>query len=222
MFDFATLILHSGFPVVESGVKATFGAKMKSHLAQLVKSFALETRADNDLIRLSSGRLSRYYIDGKRLSLHSETMHECVQCLSQLIMDGCSDGIVVDAIGGPCIGSDAMVGALLYHWGGSRHIFRGFLVRKEEKKHGKPERVIGTVKPGDNCVLIEDVVTTGRSSLDAIRQVQAFGAKVHRVVCLMDREEGADELLANEGIDLKAALTMKDLGLPPDVGARNA
>ena len=93
-----------------------------------------------------------------------------------------------------------------------RHL-EGFFVRKQVKEHGAKERLEGLVKPGDSVVVIDDVLTTGGSVLQAIEVVEAIGAKVLRVVCICDRLQGAGTALAK--YDFRPLFTVRDFGIEP-------
>jgi len=87
----------------------------------------------------------------------------------------------------------------------------GFFVRKEAKGHGSKQRVEGEVKAGDRVAVIDDVLTTGGSVLQAIAEVEKVGAKVERVVCVADRLQGAREALV--GYDFRPLFTIRDFGI---------
>ena len=92
---------------------------------------------------------------------------------------------------------------------------RGFLVRKESKGHGTNKFVEGPVKAGDAVVVVEDVVTTGGSSLKAIERLEEAGIKVEGVVAIVDRMEGGAEAFQSRGYTLRSLLTIKDFGIDP-------
>ena len=93
---------------------------------------------------------------------------------------------------------------------------KGFMVRKEAKDHGTKRFIEGPVSPGDRVVIVEDVTTTGGSSLVAIDRALEFGLVVERVVTVIDRLAGAAATLAARGIPLDALVTIRDLGIDPD------
>lgn len=127
----------------------------------------------------------------------------------------CAGGLEYDAIGGPSIGADPIVGGLIFMAGfmpKSRSL-RGFLIRKESKEYGKAGRIVGPLRSGDRCVIVEDVTTTGASTLEAVEVVEAFGAKVVHIFCVVDRLAGGAESFAAKGIPFTPLLTIKDFGL---------
>jgi orotate phosphoribosyltransferase len=92
---------------------------------------------------------------------------------------------------------------------------RGFIVRKEAKTHGKGRDVEGPVTGGDTAVIVEDVVTTGGSSLAAIEKAQAAGLQIRGVIAIIDRLEGGAEAFAAAGYPLRTLLTIRDFGIEP-------
>jgi orotate phosphoribosyltransferase len=90
------------------------------------------------------------------------------------------------------------------------------MIRKEPKDHGTKRYVEGPVEPGQRVVIVEDVTTTGGSSLLAIDRAQEFGLVVDRVITVIDRLAGAEAAFAARGIRLESLLTIRDLGIEPD------
>ena len=120
-----------------------------------------------------------------------------------------------DAIGGMAIGADPITAAVITVAGQQQKPLKGFIVRKEAKSHGKGRDVEGPVRPGDTAVIVEDVVTTGGSSLQAIEKVEAAGLKVQGVIAIIDRLEGGREAFAQRGYELRTLLTIRDFGIEP-------
>jgi orotate phosphoribosyltransferase len=92
---------------------------------------------------------------------------------------------------------------------------RGFLVRKEPKGHGTGQLVEGPLAPGATVAVVDDVATTGGSSLKAVEAAEALGCKVALVVAVLDRLEGAADAFAARGLPFKALVTIRDLGVEP-------
>lgn len=172
---------------------------MKQELIEAVKAKALEF---GEFI-LKSGQKSNFYLDVKKLAL-SGWLHVVIENLRAAL-----DGLVFDAIGGPCVGADPIVGGYLaLH--GEREL-NGFLVRPEEKDHGKKDRIIGSIQKGDRCVVIEDVATTGGSLLSACAELELWGATVVQAVVVVDRLQGAGEAFKKAGIPFKSLVTIQDI-----------
>ncbi len=112
---------------------------------------------------LVSGKKSAYYLDGKQITLHSTGLRLVSEGLLDLL-----DDVTFDAIGGMSIGADPLIGGVLSCAADRDRSLSGFLVRKEPKGHGTQKYLEGPVEPGMNVVIIDDVVTTGGSSLLAL------------------------------------------------------
>lgn len=176
----------------------------KSALMDLVRELALKVGE----FKLASGKMSNYYLDCRRITLDSRG--------ANLIADGMLEllaGDLPDAVGGMAIGADPITGALITVAGRTGRQLKGFIVRKEAKQHGTGRDVEGPVVPGESVVIVEDVVTTGGSSLAAIEKAEAFGLKVRGVLAIIDRLEGGREAMAARGYPLQTLLTIRDFGL---------
>ncbi len=158
---------------------------------------------------LASGQRSSVFFDCKRVTLDPEGIHLIADLILDLIHElARRDGRPIDAIGGPTIGADPIVGHVAgLSWeratqgSGIRSLpalrpLRGFLVRKESKDHGTRRAIENDIPSGSRVIIIEDVVTTGRSTLDAIGRAEEAGLEVAAVVSVVDREQGGAETLA--------------------------
>ena len=115
------------------------------------------------------------------------------------------------------IGADPISAAVITVAAYQDRPLRGFIVRKETKQHGQGRMVEGPVEPGERVGIVEDVVTTGGSSLRAIEHVEAFGLHVDGVIAIIDRLEGGAEAFAERGYKLRTLLTVADFGITPEV-----
>jgi orotate phosphoribosyltransferase len=122
------------------------------------------------------------------------------------------------AIGGMSIGADPITAAVVAMSAVRGTPITGFMVRKEPKGHGTNQYLEGPVQPGDKVVIVEDVVTTGGSSLTAIQRAEQFGLKVGRVIAIIDRMEGGAEAFAQRGYKFSSLLTIRDFGIEPPEG----
>jgi orotate phosphoribosyltransferase len=180
----------------------------RNRLIEVLRRDALE----RGTFILASGRRSHYYVDGRRVTLSAEGAGLIAAGILELL----EPLPEVGAIGGLSIGADPIVGAVLAlapAWG--RPELRGFLVRKEAKTHGTAKLVEGPLEPGSRVVIVDDVATTGSSSLQAIRAVEAMDCTVDRAIAVLDRLEGAAEALAKREIDFRSLVTIRDLGVEP-------
>ncbi len=142
--------------------------------------------------KLSSGGTSDYYIDCRTTTLHAEggrlTGHAILELLEQ-------HGIEAEAVGGLTMGADPIVSnvATASAWRAQSKpgapLLNGFLVRKAEKAHGTGRRIEGFLKEGARVVIVDDVCTTGASTINAIEAAIEAGMKVAAVVCIVEREE---------------------------------
>jgi orotate phosphoribosyltransferase len=180
----------------------------RERLVALLKRDALRTGT----FTLASGRTSHYYVDGRKVTLSSEG----AALIGAGVLDLVADLSGVTAVGGLTLGADPIVGATLAV-AGARGLtgWHGFLVRKEAKTHGTGKLVEGPLEPGEPVVIVDDVATTGGSSLQAVAAVEAMGCKVACVVAVLDRLEGAAEAFAARGLDFRALVTIRDLGVEP-------
>ena len=162
---------------------------------------------------LASGKKSTYYVDKMQVSLHSHGLRLISEAFWDVIQD--SD---VDAVGGMTIGADPLVGGVLTLASAAGRDLKGFLVRKEPKGHGTKNFIEGPLAAGDRVVILEDVVTTGGSSLLAIDRVQEFGAHVVQVLAIVDRLEGGAANFADRDIPFQSLMTIADFGITPPNG----
>jgi orotate phosphoribosyltransferase len=155
---------------------------------------------------LASGKRSNYYINGKLSTLDARGAYLTARIFLAMIADD-----VPDAVGGLTLGADPIVGAMLSLAGLEDLGLKGFIVRKATKDHGTKSRIEGPLAEGDRVVVVEDVITTGGSSIQAIRAVREMGCEVRRVLAVVDREGGAVENLANEDCRLESVFTAAEL-----------
>jgi orotate phosphoribosyltransferase len=189
-------------------VESVRPAYSRNRLIELLERDALK----RGTFTLASGRTSHYYVDGRKLTLSAEG--------AALIGAGVLELIArypeVEAIGGLTMGADPIVGAALaLAADAGLGQLRGFLVRKEIKSHGTGKRVEGPLEAGCTVAIVDDVATTGGSSLLAVDAVEAMGSKVAVVIAVLDRLEGAAGAFAARGLPFHPLLTIRDLGIEP-------
>jgi len=180
----------------------------QGRLIDLLKRDALRTGA----FTLASGRTSHYYVDGRTVTLSAEG----AALIGAGVLEALADLPGVQAVGGLTMGADPIVGATLAAAGaGGWPGLRGFLVRKEAKGHGTGKLVEGPLRPGMVVAIVDDVATTGGSSLQAVAAVEAAGCTVARIIVVLDRLEGAAFAFVDRGYDYRALTTIRDLGVEP-------
>ena len=178
---------------------------------QLIKLFHERALKFGDFT-LASGKKSTYYLDGKQISLFSAGLRLVSHGLLDLLAD-----IPFRAIGGMTIGADPIVGGVLVAAAERNASLDGFLVRKESKGHGTQRYIEGPVRPGTDVVVIDDVVTTGGSALQAVDRIVEYGCRVVCVVGIVDRKEGGAENFAARQLPFRSLLTIEDFGIAPPV-----
>lgn len=175
-------------------------------LIELVRETALQFGD----FTLASGKKASFYLDCRKVTLDSRG--------AKLIGEGMLDllaGDMPDLVGGMAIGADPITAAILTLAGIREQPLRGVMVRKEPKQHGTGKFVEGPFAAGEEVVIVEDVVTTGGSSLLAIERCEAAGLKVRRVLAIVDRLEGGRAAFAAKGYELTTLLTIEDFGIAP-------
>jgi orotate phosphoribosyltransferase len=161
---------------------------------------------------LASGKKATYYLDGKQVTLDPNG--------ARLIAEGLLDllegrGPMPAAVGGMSIGADPITAAVVTMSAVRGTPILGYMVRKEPKGHGTNQYLEGPVQPGMNAVIVEDVVTTGGSSLAAIERAQQFGLKIVGVLAVIDRMEGGPDAFAQKGYWFSSLLDIRDFGIAP-------
>lgn len=159
---------------------------------------------------LASGKKAKYYLDGKQITLDASGAVLVAEGVLRLLQKHWPT-----AVGGMSIGADPITGAVVTLAGVRGLPLKGFMVRKEAKGHGTLRFIEGPVQPGDEAVILEDVVTTGGSSLLAIDRALEFGLRVTRVIGIVDRMEGGAAAFAQRGIAFDSLTTIRDFGLEP-------
>ncbi|MCG8583146.1 MAG: orotate phosphoribosyltransferase [Pirellulales bacterium] len=159
---------------------------------------------------LASGKKASYYLDCKQITLDAAG----ARWVGEGILDVLGEDLP-DAVGGMSIGADPITGAVVTLAGVAGRELKGFMVRKEAKGHGTNKYVDGPVEAGQTAVIVEDVVTTGGSSILAINRCEEFGLKISRVIAIVDRLEGGREAFAARGCELTTLFTVRDFGVEP-------
>ncbi|PIR41351.1 MAG: orotate phosphoribosyltransferase [Candidatus Yanofskybacteria bacterium CG10_big_fil_rev_8_21_14_0_10_46_23] len=174
----------------------------RERLLRLVKK---STRRGH--FKLTTGKESSLYIDGRNFTLNSLGLYLATKLLSKKIRPE------VTVLGGPTLGADPLIGGiLLYQQARRKKQLKGLLVRKEAKKHALKNLVEGpAVKIGEKAVILDDTATTGASLLKTKRALEEKGLKVVQALVIVDRNEGARENLAQAGLALESLFDINDL-----------
>jgi orotate phosphoribosyltransferase len=180
-------------------------AEIKERLIDIIieRSFKF---SDNPPFTLASGRKSNYYFNCKPTTLDPEGMN----LIGALVFDMLA-GSDVTAAGGLTLGADPIANALAVISFQEGKPIKSFIVRKDVKDHGTKSAVEGNVVPGEKVAIIDDVITTGGSTITAIERAKEAGLVIDRVIALIDREEGGREnILAHVG-RVDAVLTRTEI-----------
>ena len=177
---------------------------------QRLKDIIMKKSYRQGTFKLSSGKESDFYIDGKQTTLSAEGGYLCGKLIFEIIKNHPEK---IDAVGGMTLGADPLVTAtsLVSFLEGTP--IPAFIVRKESKKHGTEQFIEGrsNLPEGGTVALVEDVVTTGGTLLKVIDRVEAQGYKVGLVITVVDRQEGGAETLAQKGYRLESIFTKADI-----------
>jgi orotate phosphoribosyltransferase len=178
----------------------------RRELLDLIVRHSFERRA----VTLSSGKRSDFYLDLRTTMMRPRGL----ALAGELLLEKLRSGPRVDAVGGMVVAAVPVVASVLLAAAGAKDGWQdvlGFFVRKEAKQHGLGKQIEGAFAPGQSVALVEDTMTTGGSTLEALAAVTAAGGKVTRVLCIVDRGEGAAEAFAARGLALESLFTRKDL-----------
>ncbi len=157
---------------------------------------------------LASGKQSSYYINSKKAIFNAEA----VWLLADVIWER-TKGLDIDAVGGLEVGAIPMATAVVQRYHEEGRKLEGFFVRKQVKDHGSKDHIEGVVEAGFRVCVVDDVLTTGGSLLQAVSEVERVGAKVAAVICIVDRLEGAAEKLQH--YKYLPIFTIRDFGVEP-------
>ncbi len=177
----------------------------RKRLLRILKDLSYE-EGDFTLV---SGKKSSFYIDCKETTLNPEGMY----LVGQLLYKKVREIPGAEAVGGVSIGGDPLVCATVMVSYAAHDPIRGFLIRKEPKGHGTNLWIEGgkNLRKGMNVVILEDVVTTGGSSLKAVDIAEREGFVVKGLIVLLDRLEGGKEAIESKGYSYSSIFTLNDL-----------
>ncbi len=178
---------------------------MKQDLIRLLcqKSFQY---SEEPSFKLVSGRKSRYYVNCKPVTLHPEGMF----LIGHLVFDAVAH-LDIDAIGGMTFGADPIAVAAAFASKIKQKPFKAFSIRKTQKDHGIVKWVEGDLAPDNKVVIIDDVATTGGSTIKAIERARSEGLEVLAAVILVDRQEGGVENIQKEVPDVYTIIARDEL-----------
>ena len=175
--------------------------------AQLIALLKARSVLHGDFL-LASGRRSPHYVDCRRTTMHAEGL----ALIGALGLAALHDvGWTLEAIGGLTLGADPVAYAIARASAGTSRPIHAFTVRKAAKDHGAARRIEGCFEPGMRVAIVEDVVTTGSSALEAAAAVRAEGGTVLGVLAVVDRQEGGRTTIERAGYAVRALVTLDEL-----------
>lgn len=170
---------------------------MKERLVRLIYENAFKYSKE-PVFKLVSGGMSNYYFNCKMVTLNPEGMY----LIGNIIFDMIKD-LDVKGIGGLTLGADPVAYAVAYTSYLKKKPIEAFIVRKSAKSHGTMQWIEGNVKAGDRVVIVDDVITTGKSTIEAITRAREAGLVIVKVIALVDRQEGGYENIKEQLKDVR-------------------
>lgn len=174
----------------------------RTDLMQIIREMSYEERE----VTLASGRKSNFYFDGKQTTLHAKGGLLVGKAFWEIVKQ--FEG-PIDGVGGLTMGADPIATATSIAAALEGQDVHAFIIRKEPKGHGTGQWLEGrkNLPPGSRVVIVEDVTTTGGSSMKAVERAEQEGLVVLGIITLVDRQEGAEENITAAGQTLKAVFT---------------
>ena len=170
----------------------------RATLAKRVKEVAL---LEGDFT-LRSGKKSKYYFDKYLFETQPDILETMGAEIAKRIPPG-TQRIAAPELGAVALGAAASLASRLPF----------FIVRNAKKEYGTAKQIEGLLQPGENVVLVEDIITTGGQVVEAIKLITSVGGKITKVIVALDRQEGGRENIEKEGVIVEAVLTKGDLGM---------
>lgn len=182
----------------------------KERLIEYIKTHSF-LKSDKPIFRLSSGKMSNVYFDLRRTTLSPEGQY----LIGNLYCDKLDElNLMPHAIGGLTMGADPVATSVAYCSYLKGAPIEAFVIRKEPKAHGMGQEIEGNVKEGDDVVIIDDVLTTGKSTIKAIEIAKRAGLNILAVIVLLDRcEQSGRENVEAMGYPVYSILTIREFGL---------
>jgi len=183
-------------------------ADLQHKLIQLLKDRSISVGE----FTLSSGKPSKYYVDARTTTMSAVGLETIGPLGLALIRDA---GWNADSVGGLTLGADPVAYAIALAARREHIDLNAFTVRKRSKTHGTGKRIEGCFEIGMSVVVVEDVITTGGSALEAIAAIETEGGKVVGVLAVVDRDEGGKEKIEETGFGVRSLVSLSDLDLIP-------
>ncbi|MDX2083957.1 MAG: orotate phosphoribosyltransferase [Candidatus Melainabacteria bacterium] len=158
---------------------------------------------------LASGKTASWYLDCRISALSGRGSY----LIGQLLYDACLEGLHLDAVGGMALGAAPLVTAVTYRSAERGNPLDGFLVRKEAKAYGQGRQIEGNISPWMRVALVEDVATTGGSTIKAAETLRRLypNIEIVQVVALVDRQAGAAEAFKQAGLPFRSLYRVDEI-----------
>ncbi|MBT02281.1 orotate phosphoribosyltransferase [bacterium] len=183
-------------------------AYQKNKILKTLAEKALKIAKEGELFSLASGKKSKYYLDGKIITMNPSLLEITANLLIQKIND---QKIEINAIGGLTLGADPLAYAISLEAKSKDLNWLPFVVRKEKKDRGTGKQIEGLLDKNSNVIVLEDVTTTGSSALKAVEAMEDNGHNVIAILTMVDREEGSTHLFEKNKIPLMRLFTLSEL-----------
>lgn len=178
---------------------------LQSQRQNLLDLFARFAYQEGDFL-LSSGQKSNFYLNGKQVTLRAEG----ALCVGKLLLSLLPND--TDAVAGLTLGADPIVTAVSVVSAYENRPIPALIIRKEAKGHGTKAYIEGiTLAEGAKVIVLEDVVTTGKSAMLAVERLRNAGYKVEEIITLVDRQAGGAEFYASQGLKFQTILTLTEI-----------
>jgi orotate phosphoribosyltransferase len=178
---------------------------MKNRLIELIIEKAFKY-SEEPAFKLVSGRMSNYYFNSKAVTSHPEGMYIIGNIIFDLIKD-----LNIKGIGGLTLGADPIAYAVAYTSYLKGKPIEAFVARKMPKSHGTMQWIEGNVTKGDRVIIVDDVITTGKSTIEAITRAKGAGLEIAKVIALIDRQEGGREAIEELGYTIDSIVTRDEV-----------
>lgn len=178
---------------------------MKNRLIQLIIDKAFKY-SEEPVFKLVSGRMSNYYFNCKTITLHPEGMHLVGSIIYDMVHD-----ISPAGIGGLTLGADPIANAVAYTSYLKGSPIEAFVIRKTAKAHGTMQWIEGNIKAGDRVIIVDDVITTGKSTIEAVGRAREANLEIVKVIAMIDRQEGGRENIEALGLTVEAVVTREEV-----------
>lgn len=178
---------------------------MRDRLVRLIHDKAFKYN-EEPVFKLVSGRMSNYYFNCKTVTLHPEGMYLIGNIVFDMIRDSGARGI-----GGLTLGADPIADAVAYTSFVRNSPVEAFVIRKTAKAHGTMQWIEGNMAAGDKVAIVDDVITTGKSTIEALTKAKDAGLDIVKVIALVDRQEGGRENIEATGHTVEAIITREEV-----------